>query len=107
MNICVDNGYQKLTFFTAATGALAGEININFTPTPVPVGMRLQASARMAHEEGWKKIQEYAAGAASPQIITGLTPGQLYEVYCYFRLAVPVTGDQVGDESKTTATSHA
>jgi hypothetical protein len=107
LNINMDNGYSLLTAWSAATGAFAGQVDIAWTPTPVPAGKKLMVAWRKLHSPWTQAFQTYAAGVASPQIIGGLTPATNYEFYGFLALAVPVTGADVGNDSFDDAVSHA
>lgn len=65
---------SSLSAFTAATGTATKEVDITFTPSPVPVGKKLQVFARVESLAPAKNVVtetfEIAAAQTSPQTLT-------------------------------------
>lgn len=106
LDICLENGYDKVLTFITATGTLTKEIDLTFTPTPVPAGMDMEVHCREVGAEGFDYKTVIVTTSASPVAIALPKAATLYEVYVYLRKIAAAAGDEVGDDLSDTATSQ-
>lgn len=75
---------QNLTVFDASS-PVSGEIQISFSPSPVPAGFKLVIIGRTKPTDSDKKTTfataEYDEGTASPITVSGFPSGVTYQVY--------------------------
>lgn len=100
LTVTQEVGFTKLTAFSANNGgAGAGEMNIVWTPTPVPADTTLEVYFRLTTSETWNLFQSFPAATASPQTVAGLTAATEYQVYGFLADdSLPLTGDKVGKD---------
>lgn len=76
---------QALTVFTPSTGTASGEIDVAFSPDPVPAGEQLNIIARSVPTAGQKTVTTFtttfAAAITSPVTLTGLGSAVDYQIY--------------------------
>lgn len=103
LEVALDNGYDKITSWSAATGGGSGQIDMTFAPTPVPAGKALAYALRKANTDAWDVKGQWAATTTSPQTISGLDTGQTYQVYGWLEKVGATSGDEVGQSSSDSA----
>jgi hypothetical protein len=98
---------SSVSTFNAAAGALTKEIDITFTPSPVPAGKKLNVFARIPSLTTEKtvivEVFEIAAAEASPQTLTMALADQEYDLSGAFS---DDTLARTGKSIQSTATSH-
>lgn len=94
-----DNGYTKLTAWSGAAGG-AGQVTLTFAPTPVPATKKLVLTIWNMITGVFISTQEFAAGVTSPQTLSSLPAGGTVGLIGFIALAVPTTGDVVGQSSQ-------
>ena len=106
LDIMQEVGFTKLLTMAATTGTLTKEIDIAWTPTPVPANTDLEMYFKEVGSSTWDKKATSPATTASPVTATMPKAATLYEVYCCFvKDTAPGVGD-TGDDLSDTATSQ-
>lgn len=106
LDIMQEVGFTTLSTWVPATGTLTKEIDVAFTPDPVPAGTDLEIHVKEVGASPWDFTALYPATTASPVTLTLPKATTLYEVYGYLvKDTAPGVGD-TGNDRSNTATSQ-
>lgn len=106
LDIMNEVGFTKLLTLVGSTGTATKEIDVAFTPDPVPANTDLELHFKEVGSSGWNYNEIHAAATNSPVTTTLPKAATLYEVYGYLIKDTAPGDGETGDDLSDTATSQ-